>query len=67
MPQGKLHATPSLNAVAEKRAGARWSVGIRAMVLSGLKSVAVAPMDPLLWLVLEHRTGKIPALVDIGD
>ena len=35
-------------------------------VLSGLKKVAAAPMDPLLWVVLEMKTGKVPALVDTG-
>ena len=37
-----------------------------AEVLSGLKKVAAAPLDPLLWVALEFRVGRIPALVDTG-
>ena len=50
-----------------KRAGARRSAGPRANILSGLKKVADALMDPLLCVVLELRTGKVPALVDTGS
>jgi hypothetical protein len=31
-----------------------------------MKRVAAEPMDPLLWVALEFRTGKVPALVDTG-
>ena len=40
--------------------------GPRVKVLSGLKKVAASPMDPLLWVVFEMKTGRVPALVDKG-
>jgi hypothetical protein len=49
-----------------KRAGTRRPACPRAKILSGLKRVAAVPMDPLLWVVLELKTGKVPVLVDTG-
>jgi len=54
-------------ATAGKREGARRSAGSRVKNLSELKKVADALMDPLLCVVFELRTGKVPALVDTGS
>jgi len=55
-----------VSCIAGKPAGARRSPGPQAKVLSGL-TVAVAPLQLLLWVAIELSVGWIPALVDTGS
>ena len=57
---------PSESSAVGKRASARRSAGPRARILSGLIKVAATPFLPLLWVPLEFRLGKVPALIDTG-
>ena len=38
----------------------------RARTLSGLKRITATPFQPLLWVPLELKVGKVPALIDTG-
>ena len=49
-----------------KRAGARRYADHRARTLGALKKVAALPHDTLLWVSLNFKLGKVPALVDTG-
>ena len=49
-----------------KRADAQWSVGPRAGTVSVLREVAATPPATLLWVGLNLKIRKIPALVDTG-
>jgi hypothetical protein len=47
-----------------KRAIAQRLVGPRAFVKSGLRKVEAASTIVALWVILEFKTGNVPALVD---
>jgi hypothetical protein len=49
-----------------KRAAARRSIGPRAKCLSGLRKITAVPRDSPLWVTLELKVGKVPALIDTG-
>jgi len=57
---------PSEKSTVGKRASARRSTGPRATILSGLKKVTAVPFQTLLWVQLQFKVGKVPALIDTG-
>jgi len=52
--------------VAGKGAVARRSTGPRAGILSGLRKVTAVPRDAPLWVALEIKVDRVPALIDTG-
>jgi hypothetical protein len=52
--------------VVGKRADARRPPGSRAKVVSGLRKISAVPRDLPLWVNLELKVGKVPALIDTG-
>ena len=52
--------------VVGKRAMARTSTGSRAKIQIGIRKVTAVPRDTPLWVMLELKTGKVPALIDTG-
>jgi hypothetical protein len=57
---------PQKSASSGKRATARRSAGPRAQFLNSLRKVTAAPRDSLLWVTLQLKVGKVPALIDTG-
>ena len=57
---------PSKSFYVGKRAGARRSSHHRAGALSAFRRVATGALSSLLWVLLNLKIGKIPALVDTG-
>ena len=49
-----------------KRAGARRSIGPRAVTVGAIRKVVATPPATLFWIELSLRTRKFPALVDTG-
>jgi hypothetical protein len=52
--------------VAGKRTVARRSTGSRAKFLSGLRKITAEPRDSPLWVTLESKVGRVPALIETG-